>query len=79
MIHELAQGIDGLVTIAAVLPGQALRTFAAIHKIPLGGNYYLEAPVSQGASEKSEVAKVLPYAAIGIAGLVAYKMFLKGR
>ena len=53
MIHELAQGIDGLLTIAMVLPGQAVRTFAAISpgdrkalmaRLPMGDdmteNYY---------------------------------------
>lgn len=57
MIRELAQGIDGLFTIATVLPLQAVRTFAAISpedrkallaRLPMGddmtGNYYFGNP-----------------------------------
>jgi hypothetical protein len=57
MIRELAQGIDGLVTIAMVLPWQAVRTFASISpgdrkallaRLPMGDdmrdNYYFGNP-----------------------------------
>jgi len=89
VIRELAQGIDGLVTIALVLPGQALRTYAAVHNIPqplgdtMKDNYYYGNPQlfkmppgfqSQGAFDTS---KAIPYVAIGVAGLIAYSMFFK--
>ena len=49
MIRELAQGFDGLVTIAGALPGQAFRTLDAIRHIPMGDdnmsqNYYFGNP-----------------------------------
>lgn len=88
MIRELSQGIDGLATIAVVLPGQALRTYAAVRSIPepLGDtmkeNYYyvpqlFKMPTgfqSQGAFDTS---KAIPYVAIGVAGLIAYSMLSK--
>ena len=86
----LARGLDGAVTIAAALPGQAFRAVKVFGPQVLGDDmsksYYYQVPQLykmpthlSGLAQppKSGAIKALPFIALGIVGIVAYSLWKK--
>lgn len=74
MMREMAQGIDGLVTIALHAPGQAARTFMMM---PPADRAALLKRAGLGAYKDTAFNRALPYLAGGIALFVVYNMFVR--
>lgn len=80
MIKELAQGIEGIVSIAINAPSQAIRTLSQIpssDRDAVINSIKSRIPIGDASYKESSLSKALPFIATGIAGIVIYNIFFR--